>query len=38
MNGRNMPTSQIGCVHICIFDSSVIPKITSGGIINALTA
>ena len=35
MNGRNMPTSHSGCVHICIFDSSVMPKITSGGIISA---
>ena len=35
MNGRNMPTSHSGCVHICIFDSSVMPKTTSGGIMSA---
>jgi hypothetical protein len=28
--GATMRTSQIGCVHTCILDSAVMPKITSG--------
>jgi hypothetical protein len=30
-----MPISQSGCVHICSFDRSVIPKMTSGGMMIA---
>ncbi|GAA2237200.1 hypothetical protein GCM10010360_72950 [Streptomyces nogalater] len=29
-NGATISTSQTGCVHTCIFDSAVMPWITSG--------
>ena len=34
MGGENSSSSQMGCVHVCSLDNSVIPKTTRGMMIS----